>query len=136
MLPDLAYRHPGYFKVVIALILTHIALSIDSLFIPAGSKGFAVIRDVLGNQLWALSVLHFATFALLVAGLYWRTHFQLLRFGAALSAVVFNFMAAGFAFAAVLYTTSFFGAIMCVAMSLSSVAAAKEPEDGPGGAET
>jgi hypothetical protein len=132
--PPLASHHPGYFKVVIALITTHLALSVDSLFVPESSPGFAIMRQLLGHSLVPLCIMHFITGMLMLVGLYWPGNFWLLRLGAALSAAVFNLMAAGFVASAVILHISLFAAIMCVAMSLSSVAAAKEPVDGPGGA--
>ena len=134
VVPRLAYMHPGYFKVVVALILTHVGLGIDALFVPPGSKGFAVMERLLGNNLYPLSAAHWITALMLIVGLYAANQFWLVRLGSAVSAVVFNFMAAGFVAAAMTYHTSFFGAITCVALSLSSVAAAKEPEEGPRGA--
>lgn len=130
-MPDLSYKHPGYFKIVLSLILVHAALAIDSLQIPENSVGFRVMEDVLGGQFWILAALHLLSLLFILIGLYARNFFFILRFGCALSAVVFNFMAAGFTAAALLYGTSYFGAITCVALSLSSIATAKEPEEGP-----
>lgn len=131
LVPRLAYQHPGYFKIVVSLILTHAALAVDSVSIPANSLGFSVMRKVLDDNFLILSAFHVTVLVLLTVGLYWQGHFQLLRLGSAISAVVFNFMSVGFLFAAFIYGTAYFGFITCVALSLSSVAAAREPEDGP-----
>lgn len=135
--PRLAEVHPGYFKVVLALLLTHLALGIDALRVnPDTSHAFKFVASALHGQFWILTVAHFVVFALILIGLYGKGLFHLLRFGSALSAVIFNALAVAFAFAAVDYDASFFAAILSVALSLSSIAAAKEPETGPGGVAT
>lgn len=127
--PRLARDHPGYFKVVLSLVLVHFGLAADAL---GGrgierSPGFKVIVSVLGKHTYSMTGAHIVTAILIIAGLYWRDHFVLVRYGCALSLILFNVLAVGFAFASFLYDLSYYGAIASVTLSLSSLAALKEP---------
>lgn len=128
----LAIRHPGYFKVVLSLIFVHVAFGLDALRPQAAhSPTFAVLVEVLGGQLWIDAVLHFIIGVMIFFGLYAPGKFWILRFGSALSAVLFNASAVALASGAYITGVSYFAAISCVALSLSSIACAKEPVEGP-----
>ena len=128
VVPDLYYDHPGYFKVAASLVLIHFGLAIDSLREgPRHTVIFKVLDGVIGDKLFVLAILHAIIAVLVVMGLYWRGHFMLLRYGCALSLVLFNAIAVAFAAAAITYNLSFYAAIASVTLSLSSLAALKEP---------
>lgn len=128
IIPDLHYDHPGYFKVVASLLFIHIGLAADSLLDgPGNSPVFRVLREAIGGQLWILAVLHLLIAVLTILGLYWRGHFNLLRFGCGLSLILFNVIAACFAAAALKYNLSYYSTLASVTLSLSSLAAMKEP---------
>ncbi len=127
-LPHLYYDHPGYFKVVASLVLIHLGLALDSLQDgPHHSPIFRVLIKVLSNQLYLLTVVHGITAVLLVVGLYWRGWFSLVRYGCAISLILFNAIAVAFAASAYIYNLSYYSAIASVTLSLSSLAALKEP---------
>ena len=128
LLPRLARDHPGYFKVVLSLVLVHFGLAIDA--VGSGiqrSPGFKVIVSVLGKHAYVMTLIHVFTAILLMVGLYWRNHFVLVRYGCALSLILFNVLAVGFAFASAIYGLSYYAAIASVTLSMSSLAALKEP---------
>lgn len=127
-IPDLAYDHPGYFKVVVSLLLIHVGLAVDSLLDgPANSQVFQVLNDALNNQLWTLAALHVLIAVLTVIGLYWHGHFDLLRIGCGISLILFNVIAACFWAAAYKYNLSYYSALASITLSLSSLAAMREP---------
>jgi hypothetical protein len=127
-LPNLCYDHPGFFKVAVSLVLIHLGLTFDSLQPgPRHSPGFTIINGLFGNQLWPLALIHLVIAGLVVAGMYWRGHFNLLRYGCVGSLVLFNTLAVAFAYSSYLYHLSYYAAIASVTLSLSSLAALREP---------
>lgn len=127
-LPRLAEDHPGYFKVVASLLLIHLGLALDSMQEgPRNSLVFKVINKTLHNQLYVLTVVHLLVTLMIVVGLYWRKEFRLVRYGCALSLVLFNALAVGFVCASYIYHLSYYAAIASVTLSLSSLAAITEP---------
>lgn len=128
-IPDLSYDHPGYFKVVVSLIFVHVGLALDSVLKgPANSPVFKVLNEALDGQLWLLAAAHVVTTVLIVFGLYARKHFAIMRFGCGLSLITFNIVAACFAAASFQQNLSYYSAIASVTLSLSSLAAMKEPQ--------
>lgn len=128
LVPRLVKDHPGYFKVVLSLILIHLGLAIDSLQNgPRHSPAFAFINSFLGDKLWVLAVVHTLVAVLVLIGLYWTRYFVLLRIGCAISLILFNVLAVAFAFAAYSLNLSYYAAIASVTLSLSSLAALQEP---------
>lgn len=128
LVPRLARDHPGYFKVVLSLVLVHVGMAIDAFLTgPQHSQVFRVIIEALGGSLTVLTVAHVVAAALVIAGLYWEEHFALLRYGCALSLVLFNALAVGFAVAAYTYDLSYYAAMASVTLSMSSLAAITEP---------
>lgn len=127
LVPRLARDHPGFFKVALSLILVHVGLAVDGAFGVHKSPSFRVISDFLGGNLWTMVVVHAVIAVLMVCGLYLRERFVLVRYGCGLSLVLFNVLAVGFIFAAVQYGLSYYSAIASVTLSLSSLAALKEP---------
>lgn len=126
--PDLNYDHGGYFKVVASLVLIHVGLGLDSLRdAPRHTPIFKVLNEGLHNNLWALAVLHIVIALLILVGLYWRGHFGILRVGCGASLILFNVLAVAFAAAAYTQDLSYYSAIASVTLSLSSLAAIKEP---------
>lgn len=130
-LPQLRYDHPGYFTVALALLCTHVALAIDALLPGRHShKGWAVINSVIDHQTAVLAVVHLMIAVLIGVGLYWRFHFA--RLGFLLSFIVFNTLGVAFFASAVMDpTTSFYATILSLSLSLSSLAAYREPRKNP-----
>jgi hypothetical protein len=127
--PNLYYDHPGYWKVVLSLLIAHAALGIDALtrWDNAKTTAFDAFRHFIGPHLWTLGVIHILIDVAMVYGLYARGRFGFVRFGCAMSVVIFNISAAAFAVAAFQNHLSYYAAIASVALSLSSAAALYEP---------
>lgn len=126
--PDLYCDHGGYFKVVASLILIHFGLAVDSLrHGPRNSPSFSVLNSAFDERLWIIALLHLLIALMILTGLYWRNHFVLLRFGCGASLLLFNALAVAFAAAATIHNLSYYSAIASVTLSLSSLAALKEP---------
>lgn len=124
--PRLADDHPGYFQVVLGVVLVHLALGVD-VTLPNRHSGvvFTYLRPF--TELFA--ILHFAIAAVIIVALYLpQERWRIARWACVASVFVFNSAALLVFAAAVVYpVVSFQLTFLYVAISLSSIAAAREP---------
>lgn len=129
VLPPLATKHPGYFRVALALIVLHLGLGID--FLLPGRHGipiFAALGSILPIPL--IAVVHLGTAAMIIYGLY--RNFPVARWGFRISVTTFWAMTAACGWAALVNPAVSFAAFCNYAfVSVCSAAAAAEPEAGP-----
>lgn len=138
MWPPLRERHPGYFKVSIALILFHIFTAVNEFAVDHDKNHFwDYTRWSVGGHMEVWAVLHLVCVSTIIAGLYGR--FPLARFGFGLSLFIGNVFTVTGVFAVIQfrYLTdppepfTFAYPIATLVISLCSLAALNEPQDGP-----
>jgi hypothetical protein len=134
-LPALHRDHPGFFTVVLGLVITHIGMGVDALLPDRHVSPIWTTMNSVVPEFWWWSVAHFGVAVLIVVGIYGaaetrRPGFQvffLLRAGCLLSIVSFNAIGVSLISGALLNHLSFYPGLASVALSMASLAAFKEP---------
>lgn len=121
--------HIGYYRIVLSVLASHIALAVDS-FLPSRHDApvFTYVQPLLGWYGWMHIIVAVAILAgLLLAEQWW----PLARAAFFISLLTFNTYAAGMLFGAYFHGGSLIGPIGLIALSVSSAAAWREPTLGP-----